>query len=99
VRPKKSFLEVCIFLGRAVKAAQIRRVDRTSKTKLAHFVQVRHRDQVEAPLTEWLEEAYRYSEHAKTAPAVNSAKAAAKAGGQRMPRNVKRKKPTKVASR
>ena len=58
VRPKKSFLEVCIFLGRAVKAPQIRRVDRTSKTKLAHFIQVRHRDEVEAPLTDWLQEAY-----------------------------------------
>ena len=27
VRPKKSFLEVCVFLGRTVKAPQIRRVD------------------------------------------------------------------------
>ena len=27
VRPKKSFLEVCVFLGRAVKAPQIRRAD------------------------------------------------------------------------
>ena len=58
VRPKKSFLEVCVFLGRAVKSPQIRRVDRTSKTKLAHIIQVRHRDEVEAPLTDWLQEAY-----------------------------------------
>jgi hypothetical protein len=66
VRPKKSFLEVCIFLGRPVNAPQIRRVDRTSKTKLAHLIQVRHRDEVEAPLTDWLHEAYRYSEHPKS---------------------------------
>jgi Domain of unknown function (DUF5655) len=61
VRPKKSFLEVCIFLGRAVKAPQIRRVDRSSKTKLVHFLRVTHRDEVEAPLTDWLEEAYHLS--------------------------------------
>src|SRR5688572_9607170 len=58
VRPKKSFLEVCVFLDRAVKAPQIRRVDRSSKTRLVHLIQVRHRDEVEAPLTDWLEEAY-----------------------------------------
>jgi hypothetical protein len=58
VRPKKSALELCIFLGRPVKAPQIRRVDRTSRTKLAHMVQVRHRDEVEGPLVDWLREAY-----------------------------------------
>jgi hypothetical protein len=58
VRPKKSFLEVCVFLGREVKAPQVRRVDRTSKSKVAHIIQVRHRDEVEAPLTGWLQEAY-----------------------------------------
>src|SRR4026209_2353403 len=31
VRPKKSFLEVCIFLGRPVKAPQIKRVVKSSK--------------------------------------------------------------------
>src|SRR5687768_9147644 len=30
VRPKKSCLEVCVFLGRTVKAPQVRRVDRAS---------------------------------------------------------------------
>ena len=33
VRPKKSFLEVCVFLGRTVKAPQVRRVDRASKSR------------------------------------------------------------------
>jgi hypothetical protein len=61
VRPKKSFLEVCVFLGREVKAPQVRRVDRTSKSKVAHIIQVRHRDEVEAPLTGWLQEAYDFS--------------------------------------
>src|SRR6185503_1327425 len=59
VRPKKSFLEVCFFLDRPVKAPQIKRVVQSSKTKFAHIVQVRHRDEVEAPLTNWIEEAYR----------------------------------------
>jgi len=58
VRPKKSFLEVCVFLGRAVKAPQVRRVVRASKSKAVHIIQVRHRDEVEPPLTDWLQEAY-----------------------------------------
>jgi len=58
VRPKKSFLEVCVFLGRAVKAPQVLRADRTSKSKVAHIIQIRHRDEVEAPITGWLQEAY-----------------------------------------
>jgi hypothetical protein len=59
VRPKKSHLEVCVFLGRTVKAPQIRRVDRASKAKAVHFIHVRHRDEVEAPITDWLREAYK----------------------------------------
>jgi hypothetical protein len=58
VRPKRSFLELAVFLGRAVKAPQIRRVERKSKTKLAHILHVRHRDEVEPPITDWLREAY-----------------------------------------
>src|SRR5215813_8783740 len=33
VRPKKSFLELCVFLGREVNAPQVRRIDRASKSK------------------------------------------------------------------
>ena len=62
VRPKKSFLEVVIFLGRAIRSPRITRAERTSKTKVAHFVKVRHRDEVEPPLSEWLQEAYERSE-------------------------------------
>ncbi len=62
VRPKKSFLEVCVFLGRAVKSPRIRRVDPSSKAKFVHIIQVRHRDEVEAPLTDWLREAYELPE-------------------------------------
>ena len=30
VRPRRSFLQLCVFLGRAVKAPQVRRVERKS---------------------------------------------------------------------
>jgi Domain of unknown function (DUF5655) len=62
VRPKKNFLELCVFLGRALKAPQVRRIHRTSKSKLVHVIQIRHRDEVETPVTEWLQEAYRLSD-------------------------------------
>ena len=58
VRPRKSCLEVCFFLRRPLRSARVKRVKPSSKTKFAHLVQVRHRDEVEAPLTEWLHEAY-----------------------------------------
>ena len=58
VRPKKSFLELCVFLGRTVKGPQVRRVDRASKSKVVHVIHIRHRDEVEAPITDWLHEAY-----------------------------------------
>lgn len=61
VRPKKSYLEICVFLGREIKAPQVRRVDRTSKTKFVHVIRIKHRDEVEAPLTGWLREAYEHS--------------------------------------
>ena len=58
VRPRRSDLQVCIFLGRAVRAPQVRRVERKSRAKLANIVHVTHRDEVEPPLTDWLREAY-----------------------------------------
>ena len=62
VRPKRNFLEVCVFLGRTLKAPQVRRVDRASKSKVVHIIQIRHRDEVEAPITDWLREAYELSD-------------------------------------
>jgi hypothetical protein len=58
VRPKRNFLEVCIFLGRALKAPQVRKVLPASKSKVANLIQIRHRDEVESPITDWLQEAY-----------------------------------------
>jgi len=62
VRPKRSFLELTIFLGRALKAPQVRRVRRSSRTKFTNVVHLRHRDEVEAPITDWLLEAYRFED-------------------------------------
>lgn len=62
VRPKTRVLEVCFFLGRTLKAPQVRRTDPVSRTKIAHIVHIRHRDEVEAPITDWLLEAYESSD-------------------------------------
>ena len=62
VRPKRNFLEICVFLGRTLKAPQVRRIDRASKYKIVHVIQIRHRDEVEAPITDWLREAYDLSD-------------------------------------
>jgi hypothetical protein len=62
VRPKKNFLELCVFLGRTLKAPQVQRINRASKSKVVHVIHVKHRDEVEAPITEWLQEAYELSD-------------------------------------
>ena len=62
VRPKTKVLEVFFFLGRTLRAPQVRKTHATSRTKVAHMVHVRHRDEVEPPLTDWLREAYEVSE-------------------------------------
>jgi hypothetical protein len=61
VRPKRRALEVVFFLGRTVKAPQVRRTERPSRLKVAHVVQLTHRDQVESPVTDWLREAYDFA--------------------------------------
>jgi hypothetical protein len=70
VRPKRTHLEVCVFLGRPLKAPQVRRVDRASKSKVVHFIHITHRDEVEPPMTDWLREAYELS----AAPAATDRK-------------------------
>ena len=64
---------MCVFLGRPVKAPQVRRVNQASKSKIVHTIHIKHRDEVEAPFTDWLQEAYELSDtlaaQAKTKPA------------------------------
>ena len=74
VRPKRQFLEVCVFLGRPINAPPVKRVDRTSKTKVAHMLHIRHRDEVEAPITDWLQEAYDFAGAPTTTPAPKKKK-------------------------
>ena len=62
VRPKPKYLEVCFFLGRTVKSPRITRAVAASRVKVAHLVRVRHRDEVEPPLTDWIREAYETSD-------------------------------------
>ena len=92
VRPKRTFLEVCVFLGRRLKAPQVRRALPASKTKVAHLIPIRHRDEVEAPLTDWMQEAYDFS----VAP-VRAARPV-KAGTRRPPKQREAGKPTRKAA-
>ena len=82
VRPKRSFLEISVFLGRTLKAPQVRRVERVSKSKLVHVIHIRHRDEVEAPITDWLQEAYELSDllESKADPARAKSKQKPKSG-------------------
>jgi hypothetical protein len=66
VRPKRQYLELAVFLGHAIKSPRIKRAEQKSKVKIAHIIQVRHRDEVESPLTDWLREAYDFEPVAKT---------------------------------
>ena len=76
VRPRVRSLEVCIFLGRTVASPLIRRTDAASRTKVAHTIAITHRDQVEAPFTEWLQEAYETSDALSALPAKKGGAAA-----------------------
>jgi len=75
VRPKRKHLEICVFLGRTIRAPQVKRAIQSSKAKIAHILHVTHRDEVEAPITDWLHEAYEYSDVANARPSVAKAKA------------------------
>jgi hypothetical protein len=75
VRPKRRYLELCVFLGRTIKAPQIKRAMASSKTKMAHIIQIRHRDQVETPITDWLREAYGLEDAIAAAPQPTTARA------------------------
>ena len=99
VRPKKSFLEVCVFLGRPLKAPQVRRSDASSKTKFANVIQITHRDQVEAPITIWLREAYEYSDERRGASLDAPKKAKRSNSPQKAKRSAPRARKTKRATR
>ena len=74
VRPKRTKLELCIFVGRTIKSPLVRKSVATSRTKVAHLVNIVHRDQVEAPLTDWMAEAYGLQDNAPAAGAKKAKK-------------------------
>ena len=69
------------FVGRPLKVPAVRRVTPASKTKFAHLIRVTHRDQVEAPITDWLREAFEFvgETASKPSPKPTAAKAAGRA--------------------
>ncbi len=79
VRPKKRFLEVCIFLPRVIRAPQVRKVVTASKVKVANLLRIHHRDEVEPPVTDWLKEAYELPELLPARRATESARTKPKA--------------------
>jgi hypothetical protein len=90
VRPKRTRLELCIFLGRTIKSPLVRKTVATSRTKVAHLINIVHRDQVEPPLTDWIEEAYSLQDVPTTAASRTKTKNKKKrisAGRSRNPRS------------
>ena len=80
VRPRPSSLQVCVFLDRAVRAPQVRRVERKSKAKVVNIIHITHRDEVEPPFTDWLREAYDLPDKLAQRPAKSSPRRHRQAG-------------------
>ncbi len=99
VRPKRSFLELCIFLGRRVHAPQVRRIEGSSKSKAVHVVQIRHRDEVESPITDWLREAYDLFDAPPRPVASAATKPPAKTKTAARAARARKSRKTKTASR
>src|SRR5262249_22960071 len=84
VRPRPTRLELCVFLGRPRKAPQVRSVRAASASRWAHMIYIRHRDEVEAPITDWLREAYDASAVRSTGKRqANATRSSSKAGKAR----------------
>ena len=73
VRPRTKNLEVVFFLGREIKDPRLKLAGRPSRKKAAHVIRITHRDEVEAPLTDWLREAYDMSEALRAKPGARPA--------------------------
>ena len=78
VRPRRAHLEVVFFLGRAIKSPRIKKVVESSKVKRAHIIHIKHRDEVEEPITDWLKEAYDFEPLKKAAPKAAASRKPAK---------------------
>ncbi len=60
VRPKKTFIEVWIFLPREIEGITSTRGP-AKKLKFCNLFKLFHPDQIESPLTDWLRESYDYA--------------------------------------
>lgn len=60
VRPKKTKLEVCLFLPTMLKHPLVKATREDSHRKTAHMIMLEHEDQVEEPLTDWIREAFEH---------------------------------------
>ncbi|HWI16600.1 MAG TPA: DUF5655 domain-containing protein [Vicinamibacterales bacterium] len=74
VRPKRQWLELAVFTNRPIKSPLVRKVEPKSKIKVANLIRITHRDEVEAPLTNWLKEAYDFEPLAKTVAKAKTAR-------------------------
>ena len=90
VRPRVRFLELWVMLGRPLRGSQVRKVIAGSRTKFANMIRITHRDEVEAPITDWLHEAYQRQD-------VLAAKAATKGAARQKVSKVS--KPSKSRKR
>jgi hypothetical protein len=89
VKPRRNFLEFWIFLGRAAKGPQIKKVVESSRVKRAHLLHITHRDQIGAPVTDWMREAYNLQDNV---PPKRKAAPKRKAKGRRHKAKKKRRK-------
>lgn len=95
VKPRRNFLEFWIFLGRVVKGPHVKKVVEASRVKRAHLLKITHRDEIEAPVTDWMKEAYRLQDNLSAAarrdPARATARRRARAPGRRAAKKRRRK--------
>lgn len=92
VRPKRSYLELCLILPRALKAPQVRRVEPKSKIKFANLIPIRHRDEVEQPITDWMREAYELQDVLAAKPPAKRKQAKAKTKAKPKPMSKPKRK-------
>ena len=99
VRPKRNWLELSVFLPRAVKSPLVKRVEPKSRVKTANIIRITHRDEVEEPLTDWLREAYEFEPLAKSAAQATFGASPQMKRGKKAAVKVVKKTRKKTASR
>ena len=99
VRPKRTFLELCIFLPRTVKSPKVKKATPASKSKVAHLIRITHRDEVEAPITDWMREAWELTDPERPRIVTTSAGGRAKARRTRSSRRPQKSGASRPAAR